>query len=66
MYSLSGILILEYENVLPEYICMIKMYSTLVKFILSIYVGVGTRVHVNVQLDVIYVTLMLTTSKYNC
>ena len=27
MYSISGILILEYENVLPEYKCMIKVYT---------------------------------------
>ena len=51
MNSISGILILEYENVLPEYKCMIQVYSTLFKAILSIYVGVGTYMWAHMALS---------------
>ena len=62
MYSLSGILILEYENVLPEYICMIKMHNTLFEAILSIYVGVGTYLwaHLALTSAIMEISPMLT------
>ena len=62
MYSISGILILEYENVLPEYKCMIQVYSTLFKAILSIYVGVGTYLwaHLALTSAIMEISPMLT------